>query len=426
MPNTLLGVDYLKSKLSLRSTRVDLRYRYYDQKEEIEDFRISTPEKLRFINFVLGWCTKAVDTLADRLVFDGFDPDPNRISEIYELNNADILYHSAILSALISSCCFICISEGTDGMPEMRVIDGANATGIIDETTCLLKEGYAILERDPVTNFPVIEAYFTPDYTYVTNRGVISTIPNPTGHPLLVPIIFKPDAKRPFGHSRISRACMDIIQAAMRTAKRSEITAEFYSFPQRWITGLDNPADFPKWEATISSFLRLGTSEDGEKPSLGQFSQMSMEPHITQFRMFAAMFAGETGLTLDDLGFATENPSSAEAIKAAHENLRLSARDAQRSFGVGFLNAGYLAACLRDRFPYERKAFRFTQPQWQPIFEPDAAMLSGIGDGMIKINQAVPEFFGQKNVERLTGITADESAGLPLFDEEEEEEDNGG
>lgn len=52
--------------------------------------------------------------------------------------------------------------------------------------------------------------------------------------------------------------------------------------------------------------------------------------------MFAGLFAGETGLTLDDLGFVTDNPSSAEAIKASHENLRLIARKAQRTFGTGF------------------------------------------------------------------------------------------
>ena len=30
----------------------------------------------------------------------------------------------------------------------MQVIDGANATGIIDDSTGLLVEGYAVLERD--------------------------------------------------------------------------------------------------------------------------------------------------------------------------------------------------------------------------------------------------------------------------------------
>ena len=113
-------------------------------------------------------------------------------------------------------------------------------------------------------------------------------------------------------------------------------------------------------------------------------------------------------MTLDDLGFATENPSSAEAIKAAHENLRVTARKAQRTFGSGFLNAGYLATCLRDDYAYYRNQIYMTKPVWEPVFEPDAAMLSSIGDGAIKINQAVPGYFSKDNLRNLTGI--DESA----------------
>ncbi len=75
-----------------------------------------------------------------------------------------------------------------------------------------------------------------------------------------------------------------------------------------------------------------------------------MSPYVEQLRTFAAMFAGETGLTVDDLGFVSDNPSSAEAIKASHENLRLTARKAQRTFGACFLNVGFVAACLRDDF----------------------------------------------------------------------------
>lgn len=129
-----------------------------------------------------------------------------------------------------------------------------------------------------------------------------------------------------------------------------------------------------------------------------------MTPHTEQLRMFAALFAGETGLTLDDLGFVTDNPSSAEAIKASHETLRLMARKAQRNFGSGFLNAGYLAACLRDSQRYRRQQLYLTKPQWLPIFEPDASTLSLIGDGAIKLNQAAPGYMDEERLHRLTGL----------------------
>ena len=86
------------------------------------------------------------------------------------------------------------------------------------------------------------------------------------------------------------------------------------------------------------------------------------------------------------------------------QSLRLTARKAQRTFGSGFLNAGYLAACLRDSYPYRRTILGETQPVWEPIFEPDAAMLSLIGDGAVKINQAIPGFFNADGLRDLTGI----------------------
>lgn len=197
---------------------------------------------------------------------------------------------------------------------------------------------------------------------------------------------------------------MKIQQSALRTIRRSEISAEFYSFPQKYVLGLDDDAEFDSRLATMSTFLAFGPDQNGNVPKVGQFTQQAMSPYVEQLRMFAALFAGETGLTLDDLGFVTDNPSSAEAIKAAHENLRLTARKAQRTFGSGFLNAGYLAACVRDQFPYRREQIYRTKPLWEPIFEPDAATLSSIGDGAIKINQAVPGYFASENLRDLTGI----------------------
>ena len=107
---------------------------------------------------------------------------------------------------------------------------------------------------------------------------------------------------------------------------------------------------------------------------------------------------------MDDVGFATGNPSSSDAIKAAHESLRMTARKAQSKFGTGFLNAGIVAASIRDNMAYNRKAFYQTKVIWYPVFEPDGSALSAIGDGAIKVNQAVDGFFDGETLSDLTGI----------------------
>ena len=399
------GIEYLKNKLAQKQGRVRLRYNYYEMKHVALDFRISTPPDLNWFMSVLGWCGKAVDSLADRLNFSEFGNDVFDMSSIYAANNRDILIDSAILGALVSSCDFIYITADETGFPLLQVVDGGNATGIIDPVTYMLKEGYAVLEYDEF-NQPLTEAYFITGSTAIYEKGrLLHVVQNAAPFPLLVPVIYRPDAVRPFGHSRITRACMSIVDSAVRTVKRSEVAAEFYSYPQRYILGMDESAeDIDKWKAAMSSMLRIDRDEDGGHPVVGQFQQQTMTPHVDQLRMFAGLFAGETGLTLDDLGFPQQNPSSAEAIKASHESLRLTAREAQRTLGVGLLNAGYLAACVRDKYPYLRRQVAETQLRWEPIFEPDAGMLSGIGDAVQKIQTSFPEYFTEDKLHELTGI----------------------
>lgn len=400
----LLGIEKLRKRLKQKQVRVKIRYKYYEMKNRAKDFEISTPEKLKGFQSVVGWCGKSVDSIADRLMFREFEDDNFDINEIFTMNNPDTFFDSAILSALIGACSFVYVSKDESGYPKLQVIDASKATGVVDPMTGLLVEGYAVLEHD-VNDNPLTEAYFVTGNTQIIRGNKIENIPNNAPYPLLVPVINRPDATRHFGHSRISRACMDIATSAMRTIKRSEISAEFFSFPQKYIVGTSVDADpLDKWKAAMSYMIEITKDEDGDKPTFGQFQQQSMSPHMDQLRMFAGLFAGETGLTLDDLGFPSDNPSSAEAIKSSHENLRLTARKAQRTFGTAFLNVGYIAACLRDDFPYLRRQFYLTKPTWEPIFEPDASALSSYGDGAIKINQALPGYINEKRMRDLTGF----------------------
>lgn len=403
------GIEYLRSKLATIRPTVLKKYEYYEMNDHHQMPRLAIPKELSYsYKSQLGWCAKAVDSLADRLVVNGFENDRMNMKGIFDLNNSDILFDSAILGALISACDFIYISKNEDDTPRLQVIHGGNATGVLDPVTNMLMEGYAVLERDPETETPLVEAYFIAGRTdyYVKGKEPYS-INNVATYPLLVPVINRPDSRKEFGHSRISRSCIDYQDKAKDVLTRAAVTAEFYSYPQKYVLGLSEEAEaIDTFRATVSSMLRFDRDEDGNTPSLGQFSQQSMQPHIEHFKMYASNFAGETGLTLDDLGFVQANPSSAEAIKSSHETLRVIASKAQRTFGIGFLNAGYLACCIRDNQPYKRSAVFDTKLKWKPIIEPDAAMLSAIGDGAIKINQAIPDYFSKETLEDLTGISA--------------------
>lgn len=400
------GMDYLRKKLRHHEHRVEMRYSQYSMKYKDKIASVVIPRGIRQrYQSVLGWTAKAVDSLADRLVFREFANDQYNVNAIFQANNPDVFFDSAILSALIASCSFVYISKGESEIPRMQVIEANNATGIIDPITGLLTEGYAVLERDEYGK-PKIEAHFLFERTDFYYNGQFKfSVDNATGQPLLVPIIHRPDAVRPFGRSRITRAGMYYQRYAKRTLERADVTAEFYSFPQKYVVGTDPESEpMDNWKATVSSMLEFTKDSEGDKPVLGQFTTPAMTPFTEQLRTAAAGFAGESGLTLDDLGFVSDNPSSAEAIKASHENLRLAGRKAQRSLGSGLLNVAYLAACLRDEWPYQREQFVSTVPKWEPLFEPDASSLGLIGDGIQKLNTAVPGYMTAETIQDLTGI----------------------
>lgn len=406
------GIVYLKNKLECVRAKAITRYSYYEGKDSHQMPKIAIPRELSFAyKSVLGWNGKSVDMLADRLNIRSIENDELNMGSIFDYNNPDVLFDSAILGALVTSCDFIYIFKDSEGNVKMQVIDGTDATGIMDTTTNLLTEGYAVLDRDSEGKV-LREAYFEPFkttfYEYYEEPEVYSIESN-VEYPLLVPVVYKPSARRPFGQSRISKACIDYQDKAKDVLTRAAVTAEFYSFPQKYVLGLSDEAEsMDAFRATISAMLRFDKDEDGDHPVVGQFNQQSMTPHIDHFKMYAACFCGETGLTMDDIGFPQNNPSSSEAIKATHESLRARAKKAQKTFTTCFKNVGFVAACLRDNQTYSRTVMLETRITWEPVIEPDSAMLAAIGDGANKINGAVPGYFQKDNLEELTGIRAAE------------------
>ena len=302
-----MSESYLKTQLEHFRHRINVRYNYYEMKNRVSMYDSILPKELKHLSTSLGWCGKAVDTLADRLSVYGFKNDSFNIWETFQLNNADILIDSAILSALIGSCSFIYISQDEDGYPRYQVIDGYDATGILDPITNMLKEGYAILEKDEHGN-TILSAYFEKGKTTFTSHitGESAVIENVARYPLLVPMIYRADARRPFGRSRISRACMKYTDFAIKNILLSSVSSEYYAFPQKWISGLDEDTEIDTRRASLTDMLAL-TSGDNGNPTLGQFSTSSMTSYIDTMRMYASLFAGETGLTIDDLGFVQDN-----------------------------------------------------------------------------------------------------------------------
>ena len=123
-----------------------------------------------------------------------------------------------------------------------------------------------------------------------------------------------------------------------------------------------------QWQSVIGRVWAIGPDEEtGELPQVGQFPQVSMQPHGDHLRMWAQQFCGETHVPPSSLGIFTDNPTSADALYASKEELVLEAEDANTGFGNALKRVAQTAWMLRENrsdLPVEmrRMSARFRDP----------------------------------------------------------------
>ncbi|MDQ2636591.1 MAG: phage portal protein, partial [Actinomycetota bacterium] len=202
------------------------------------------------------------------------------------------------------------------------------------------------------------------------------------------------------GRSEITRAVVYLTDAAVRTLLGMEINREFYTSP-KWsalnadpaVFGMDDKASPAQnrragWTATQGrlNVVPPQYDEDGNliKVDLHEFRPAPPTPYIDQVRAYSQLLAAEGGLPASYLGFVTENPSSADAIRQQEYRLVKRAERRQVSFGLAWSEVARLVLMMRGDFDPE--AFRQIGVSWKDAATPtraaaadEAAKLIGAG-----------------------------------------------
>ena len=355
--SSFLGLDYderriaveLVKRLNYKTNRNLLRRRYYDGHNALKDLGIAIPPPLKTVEVVVGWPAKAVDSMIDRTTLQGFISTSGSstmnafLTDVWESNRLAVEIPSAHTSALIHSCAFVFTSRGIieQGEPEVLISakSAEDASALWDARRRRVSAALSVDDRDQDSGEATLLHLYLEAMEGRPGR-VLQMRRNAWGYmeavevatfsgPVPVEVLpYQPSLTRPFGKSRITRAVMYQTDAAMRTMLRTEVGAEFFNAPQRYALGADEDAftdasgnPVPAWTVMLGRLLALSRDEDGELPQVGQFAQQSMQPNVEQLRSIAQMFASEVSLDVGSLGIVQDNPSSAEAIRARHEEL---------------------------------------------------------------------------------------------------------
>ena len=362
-PQTIQGMNdqesdayrRLLTKLQRKAIRNRIRTAYYDGKNQLKDIGYSLPPVAKDIEMVVGWPRKTVEALANRVVLDGITTqDGSELSrlvlDLMDANDLKQTAENAHTDALVHSCSFVATFQGNTSMGEpvalIQEFPADCATGTWNRRTHGLSEALMFDVDDDGYTTQVLGGYHMLPNVMLSysNDGGSWRVKDRVPHEVRMHwelIAYMPDSKRPFGRSRIDRTVMSLTDSAVRTFLRSEIQAELYSVPPRYILGADeelftdeNGNHIPRWKVMLDQLLIIPKSNNGDQqmPQVGQFAQYSFEPHAAQLRQTALMFAAATNVPPDAMGVLTSNPSSAEAIDKAVKELCLAAESCQRRF----------------------------------------------------------------------------------------------
>lgn len=391
-----------------------LRTVYYEGKNALKDFGIAVPPQMQRAYTPLQWIAKGVHAVTGRSEFEGFvspsgDDDPFGMAGVLAENHFFEEFPQATKSSTLHACAFITVTEGDvqSGEPEVLYLARAAdmSAAVWDRRRRTLAGFLSILETDDTG--PTEMVMYTPEWVYSMVKGAgwsTSKISNRLGEVTVARLAYEPELNRPFGHSRITRTAMGLTDAAVRTLLRSEVSAEFYSADKYWLFGSDVTKFIgeDKWSALMGRMNAIDVDTiAGEKVDLQRFQGSSPQPHADQMRLIQSMFADDQDL---DVKFAdASNPSSADAIYAAKEDLIVKVRNANRTWGYGAVKAFQLGVRLRGgEMTDELRAMsaQFTDPA---IVSPSAR-----ADAFSKLATAIPGFG--------TSTVGMKYAGLPLED----------
>jgi hypothetical protein len=397
--------------LTQKQVKVQDKYDYYDADNDISDFGISTPIRMRHVRPGVGWASRAVNTLSDRVVFDGFANDTFGINTYLEQIGGLTVINKDKHDAYIAGCAFIAVSdEAGTGRKVLVPFTAQEATGEIDQTTGLLKYGLAVTKwaqpkpKKPGINYaPKNYILFTPEYTAVfESRYLVAMYRNTTGRTMLHPLTRRASTNRPLGKSRISNTVRRIINEVGRLKRREEIAEEFYALPQRYITGLADGADVdPNLSSAIGKVWTITQDEEGNHPDIGQLTQMSIDGFVEAKKDKARDFCAETALTLRNLGYETGNPTSAESLSAMSDDLLLEAQNSQEEMGKQIKELAITLYMATQGISNVPENLQSIVPSWKPIFQVD---VSSVGDSVFKLNQVMPEIFETTEGYAMLGV----------------------
>lgn len=349
---------------------------YYEGEQPLSylapELQAEMDERIRQV--VINWPQLVVDSLEERLDVEGFrfpgeaEADAE-LWRIWQANRLDSQSHQGHLDAFIACRSYVIVGSREDdsATPLVTVESALDVYAEHDprtgEVAAAVKRWCVEREGESPSDFATL---YLPDSTswWVKDRSG-AWVEDPEherddhglGEVPVVPLANKARLKKPNGVSEL-KAVIPLSDAACKIATDMMVSAEFHATPRRVAFGFGEEDFQDEHGRPVSAFSRIigrvwaterrrGSGDDGGADVL-QFPEADLANFHSTINQLAKLVASLAGLPPHFLGYSTENPASADAIRSSESRLVKRAERRQREWGEAWERVMRLVLRIRD------------------------------------------------------------------------------
>jgi hypothetical protein len=335
---------------------------YYGGVQRLEQLGIAIPEELRQFITIVAWPRTYADAIVSRLRPQGFLIGGDASEELWRYwqeNNLDYEIRMALTDMVVCARGYLCEgSRPDDDEVRAQTPDGTNVSPLITvESPLEMIHEWSNARRRVTTAARFYTetlpngrrearvTYYKPNQTRWVRRG-----PNgwediadfdPDDHNMGIvpvqPLVNRSSSDDRYGESEL-HPIIGLTDAAARALTNAQVATEILAVPQRWAAGMTQD-DFkdPRTKEVLTAweayFGAVWATKNGEA-KFGQFAAADLANFKTIIGVYAGLVAGVTGLPMRYLGQQTDNPPSADGIRADESRIIGTAEEKQEFAAV--------------------------------------------------------------------------------------------
>jgi hypothetical protein len=321
-----------------------LTYMHPDLLREVRD---------RIRPVIIFWPQLVVDSIEERLDPEGFrlpdeDAGDDDLWRVWQANDLDEEAQLGRVDALTMKRSYLCVGANEDdpSTPLVTVESPLETYAYVDPRT---RRVAAALRRtyvaDSLVRLPErFATLYLPDrtvwYDYTNDWVEVGRDEHGLGEVPVVPLVNRGRTADRRGRSEL-QSVIPLSDAACKLATDMMVAAEFVALPLRGLFGI-GPGDLEDAKGNKLTALQailgrlLTIPDDDGTAKMFEFASANLTNFHESINALAKLVASMAGLPPHALGFTTDNPASADAIRSAESRLVKRAERKQVAFGGSY------------------------------------------------------------------------------------------